>query len=446
MNEDIAATIEISGARPGELDTVLEVMCEAFELPFEVARPIFYNDPYFDPENKRVLRVAGRVVSCLTITESEYWIGRGAVKIAGIAGLSTRLEARRQGYAARLLQATLDTLEERGYVLTGLYPYDYAYYRRMGWETAGQGYRLTTSPACLPRFPQAAHISTSANPSDLPEVMQAVQPALDEHQPSIAALYAANAAHQTLHGLRDAKRWRYLQERVPIRLAYTNAAGQVEGYMLAESRAGTVQIGTEQAQTPPALRVMEFCASTSDAQRGLVGYLAAQTQFGQIEYEAALAQIGVSGLISAAPEAEECAPPRIERAEGVMLRVLHFPRLLAALRPNWNDFNGAVALVFFDERPFSVAITVTVVGNGQGLPEVVALSDVPLTDFWNSTDSFPDYIVGDMRVWAQAATGHISGEDACALGLLRASTSESAKIAAELFPHRAPFLPPPDHF
>ena len=91
--------LDIGPVRQDELDAMLGVMCAAYELPFEAARPIFHADPYFDLDNKRVLRVDGRIVSCLTITESPYWIGKAVVPVAGIAGLATLPHAQRQGYA-----------------------------------------------------------------------------------------------------------------------------------------------------------------------------------------------------------------------------------------------------------------------------------------------------------------------------------------------------------
>src|SRR5579883_1559713 len=126
--------IEIGSARPEELDTVLQIMCQAFQLPFGPARDIFYADPYFDLENKRVLRVEGQVVSCLTIIDASCWIGGAPVRMGGIAGVATRMEERRKGYAGQLLLDTARLLETRGYALSGLFPFSYDYYRKFGWE------------------------------------------------------------------------------------------------------------------------------------------------------------------------------------------------------------------------------------------------------------------------------------------------------------------------
>ena len=121
--------------------------------------------------NKRVLRIDGRIVSCLTITESQCWIGKAVVPFTGIAGLATLPDAQRQGYAGRLLTATLQTLHERGVGLVGCIPTMPTYYRRLGWETASTGCRLYLPPESLPLFPEAANVRPAA-PDDTPDMQR----------------------------------------------------------------------------------------------------------------------------------------------------------------------------------------------------------------------------------------------------------------------------------
>src|SRR6185436_7388695 len=108
---------EIRAPRTEELDDMLAVMCEAFRLPFASARSPFYHDPYFDPENKRVLVEDGVVVSCLTIVPRTMWIGDAAVRVAGIADVGTLQSHRGQGRATKLLTDTIGLLRDRGFGL-----------------------------------------------------------------------------------------------------------------------------------------------------------------------------------------------------------------------------------------------------------------------------------------------------------------------------------------
>src|ERR1043166_1319981 len=152
MSMEDATGVEIGTVKESELDSLLRLMCEAFSLPYVEARKIFYADPYFDLNNKLVLRVADRIVSCLTLVETSCWIGDGVVSLAGIAGVATLPSERRKGYASRLLTATVSILRERGYALTALFPSVYDFYQKLGWELIGQGNRLTVSPNRLPFF------------------------------------------------------------------------------------------------------------------------------------------------------------------------------------------------------------------------------------------------------------------------------------------------------
>ena len=54
--------LDIGTARPEETEAILRIMCDAFEMQIDAARPIFYSDPYFELSNKYVLRLDGSVV------------------------------------------------------------------------------------------------------------------------------------------------------------------------------------------------------------------------------------------------------------------------------------------------------------------------------------------------------------------------------------------------
>jgi predicted acetyltransferase len=415
---------EIGAARPEELDAMLRLMCEAFAVPFAPAREAFYADPCFDIENKRVLRANGRVVSCLTIVEARCWLGAGVARLGGIAGVATLPSQRRRGYAGRLLTETVRELDARGYALSALFPYAYDYYRRFGWELAGVEHRCLIAPQRLPAFPEARRV-------------RLFRP---EDRPSLERLYDDAARGRTLHCLRDGKRWSYLLSGIKHRVVYAPGARTVEGYLLYEHRrrgeegAGSIAPGVT---FPPILRVLEMRAATPAARRGLLGYLAAQSYAGSIEYAAApedLLEMGLLDAIHAGSGGETLA--NVEIVPAVMARVVRLARVAESLRPNWSGFRGTLALTCQDLLPELDSCGV-VRGNGIDAPEIEATF---------GSDALPDRIEGDARAWAPVVVGHLSGDDACALGLLNASTPRAREMAAQLFPRRAPFLPAPDHF
>ncbi|HZO92107.1 MAG TPA: GNAT family N-acetyltransferase [Chthonomonadaceae bacterium] len=418
--------IEIGAVRPEELDTMLGIMCESFGLPFDAAREVFYDDPYFAIENKRVLRVNGQIASCLTIVEAACWLGFGVARLGGIAGVATAPALRRRGYAGCLLAATLRTLDERGYALSALFPFAYDYYRKFGWELAGFAHRYLTAPANLFAYPEARYVRL-ARPEDIPHLQR---------------LYDAASRGQTLRCLRDARRWQYILDHIKQRVVYSPDKSTVEGYLLYEFRPGT--LGGEEGMVggmplPLSLRVLEMCVGTPAARRGLVGHLAAQTRVGCIEYASTWEDLADGGLLQPGIASGKDSLASVDIVPSVMTRVINLGRALEALRPNWAGFHGTLALVMHDPLSASGTAAALIVGTGSGKPQVREVEAAALS-------ARPDRVEGEVGAWSQVIVGRLSGEDACALGLLRASTPRALERMARLFPRRTPFLPAPDHF
>jgi predicted acetyltransferase len=403
--------MEIRAVRSEELDAMLALMCEAFSLPYTPARELFYRDPYFDSAKKRVLVEDGQIISCLTIIDATLWLGQAPVRVGGVAGVATRPDHRRRGYAARLLAATLPVLAEQGYGFSALFPYSYDYYRRLGWERAGTHYRLTFAPAVLPAFADARHVR-AALPSDRADV---------------ARLYETRSRHRTGHWLRDEKRWNYLFEHVRSKAVYKR--GALEGYVFYEMR--------ELPEGRRQLHLMELVAATEEARRGLAGFLAQPSDAQEIEWTAGWEDLRDSGLLHGCELTGARGGPRVEAVPGAMFRITDFGRCLDALRPNWKDFRGAVALVLHDERaPADSHRAMTVEGDGA---ETVVRP--------GTAGAGPRRrIEGDVRVWSQVLTGCLSLRDALALNRLRAFSETAAALAAPLFPRRDLSIPIADHF
>jgi predicted acetyltransferase len=418
-------TVEIGIAETKELDAVLEILCEAFHMAPDAARPVFYNDPYFNLENKRVLRVNGRLVSCLTIVETECWIGACAVKLGGIAGVATRGEARNRGYAGRLLADTVQALRERGFGLSALIPARQEFYRRYGWEIAGHAQRYLTAPAHLPAFPER----------------QNVRPARQEDIPDLARLYDLWATCRTLHCRRDAKRWQYILDNVRQRAVYVSPEGNPEGYLLYDflvTDAGGMEVEPSGVALPPTLRILEMHAATPEARRGLLGFLANQTQVGCIEVTATIEDMtrnGLFGLRSGQTDLDSLAS--LEIVPALMARVIDPLRLAKQMNGNWPNFVGALQIEMRDALADGSVTSLRIEGDGR-TPHV--LSD--------GEDGSPaaERIQGDVRAWTQVMTGHIGADDACALGLLQPLTPSARAFASFLFPQRVSFLPLTDHF
>jgi predicted acetyltransferase len=404
--------IEIRAARSEELDEMLEVMCEAFELPFSAARDIFYRDPYFDIENKRVLLEDDILASCLTFVEAPLWIGGAAVRVGGVAGVATRASHRGRGLAGKLLTDSLFALRAKNYALSALFPFRPDYYRRFGWETSGTQYEATLTPSSLPPFSEGRYVR-AALPADRSE---------------IATLYAARSEHKTGRWLRDDRRWSYLWEHVSGKAIFKRE--RVEGYLFYEVR--------ETEPKSSRLRIVEMVSTSERAQRGLVSYLAQQRGCQEISYTASWSVLEESGLLAAGPTGQSECQTLVRQKQGVMFRVLDFAAALNALKPNFAGYECEVTLVLKDPQAVtgSVQTAVTILGDGENVEIRPETAD----------QRFQRRIEGDVAAWSPVLAGYHSLEDALALNRLRASTEKAAEIAAPLFPRRDPFIPSADHF
>ena len=72
----------------------------------------------------------------------QWWLGR-AIPCAGVASVKVAPEYRGGGIGRRLMAALLDSVAERGYPLSALYPATMPIYRSLGWELAGGTYQAT---------------------------------------------------------------------------------------------------------------------------------------------------------------------------------------------------------------------------------------------------------------------------------------------------------------
>jgi predicted acetyltransferase len=401
--------IEIRAARSDELDAMLALMCEAFNLPFASAREVFYKDPYFNIEKKRVLVSGGKLISCLTIADAPLRIGRAVVPVGGIAGVATEKSSQRQGYAGRLLIESLTALSAQGAAFSALFPYRPDFYRRFGWEAAGSQFKAVISREVLPEYADSRYVRAGA-PSDRADIVR---------------LYEEHSFNRTGFRYRDEPRWDYILDHYKHRIVYKRNA--VEGYLVYD-------LG-EQSGGKRGVNILEMVAGTEAAARGFAGYIAQRKQFGEVTYTAGWEEIQSSGLLSGIVQNGCQTMPVIEMQPGPMFRIVDFKSCLEALQPNFEGFLGELTLCLND-KPLGHRTAVTVMGNRSNLEIRTAEPDANIRR----------RIEGDVLAWSAVAVGRYSLRDALSLNRLRASSEAAAALAEPLFPRRSLFIPPLDHF
>ena len=419
------AEMEISAVRPDELESLLALICEVFGLPYEPAREIFYGDPYLNLENKRVLRVGGRIVSCLSIADREVWLGSKKVRVGGIAGVATRPEERGKGYASLLISDTLDFLKAQGYALSALIPYSSHFYRRLGYEICGNACRYITSPSFLPSSRE----------------IQNVRPARSNDASALERCYDTWSWRNSFFGIRDEQRWQYLLKNVQQCHIYIQEGNGIAGYLLTDIRQNPPAFEGEVSM--PTLRVLEFAAQTKKARQGLTAYLAAQTAFGMVEFSLPaplLSELQLDSLMGTGIGEEILA--NIEIVPMLMARILNFCPLIEAHLPTretndiYSRWEGRLRLEICDSAQTSPPESWTLLREPKGntvRPSLPSEHDLPC-------------LFGDLRVWAQVVTGFKSADDAIAQGSLFASNETASNRGSVLFKRSHPFLPTPDHF
>ncbi|MBV9848599.1 MAG: GNAT family N-acetyltransferase [Armatimonadetes bacterium] len=396
--------VEIRAARAAEADDALRVLCAAFGLNYDAARPIYYRDPFFDLSHKRLLLTpTDGILSCLTVIPSLLRVGRAWVPMGGIAGVATRPDRQGQGWGSRLLAVSVPSLaDELGYPLSGLFPATEGLYRRAGWETVSEAVRWRGRPADL-----LAHAEGLL-----------VRPRVEDDAPTVRALQATMAVGLTGGCVRDERRWRVI-EAAPGRewVVYQPPGEPVTGYAAYE---GVADEGKD------TLRLLEMHGATPEARRGLIGFFARQTpRAANLEWPAAEADLAAFGLTG----------DGMAREPGMMLRLTDVPAALAAV----HAANLAPVLARTGQ-------TLTVHAQDALRPANARPVRLAAAGVTPGTDADPDWIAADMRVLAQLYLGYCVPSDAHGQGRLRASSPSALALADELFPTRAPFVAPLDQF
>ncbi len=87
--------------------------------------------------------------------------------LGGLAGVACVADQRGRGHVGRLIRESLIAMRESGQYLSGLYPFAYAFYRRYGWDWAGEKRRNKVPLAEIPSFLEGAHVRRVEMPDAL---------------------------------------------------------------------------------------------------------------------------------------------------------------------------------------------------------------------------------------------------------------------------------------
>lgn len=386
--------MEIRAPHPTELDEMLELMCRAFDLDVELARDIFYSDPFFDLLERRVLVEKGKVISCLTIVPGVMALGNARVPVAGIAGVATDEAFRRRGYAGALLRDTIKWLYDKRTPLSMLYPFSPHYYRKFGWEIASVEWSCEIPSRLLPPYSESRFVRPH-HAGDLAQLRR---------------LHDVYLHNTTGSFEREPARWQWIL-RQQYQTVVAEFYGSTEGYMIYEVQSGRNRV-----------EVRQMIFITSRAQRALIGFLSSANIAEKVGVYAPVYRIQQwsTWLTDNADEL-------LMQAQGYlrptyMLRIIYLPALIEHLRPHWRDWQGAIRLTVDDGFAPSGKHQVLLTGQG---------TDTPTRP--------TGWAQGGIHTWSQIVGGYLAPSEAYLAVLITLSDPSIAEILDDLFPKYYPF-------
>lgn len=393
--------MEIRAPYPNELDEMLELMCRAFEIDIELARDIFYSDPFFDLLERRVLVDKGKIVSCLTIVPGVIALGAARIPVAGIAGVATDEAFRRRGYAGALLRDTIRLLYDKKVPLSLLYPFSPRYYRKFGWETASVEWWCEIPSCLLPPYSESRFV----RPYRAGDI---------EHLRRLHDVHL----HNTAGGfVREPARWQWVL-RQKYQTVVADFHGSVEGYMIYEVQSGRNRV-----------EVREIIFITSRAQRALLGFLSSANLAEIVGVCTPVYRVQQWSTWLTDNEDELLSQVHGGLRPTYMLRVTHLPALIECLRPHWRGWQGAIRIEVDDGF---------VPGGKQRALLVPEGSDKPVRA--------TDWARGGIHAWSQIAGGYLSPSEAFSAGLITLSQPEIVEVLDDLFPKCYPFTTVAERF
>jgi predicted acetyltransferase len=399
---------EIRSTRRDELEQVLAVRCDAFEQPPETW-PDLLNRPEPALAQIRVVVCEGRVVSSLEVRREQVQIGDAVLGMGGVCNVATLTTERNHGYASALMRDTLRSLRTEGTPTSVLFPFSFRYYRKFGYELAGNHCQFWCRPHNLPAFGE--HNSC--------------RKAAEEDIPHLERVYRYCCSQRSCSLVRPPARWRELIRCERFRVIVYQREG-AEGYMILRD--------SQDHYGGKLLAVEELGARTAEARRGLIGHLARYSGEA-IEWYACAQDLAESGVLrSVAPLREGFKPRGIATVRPMFqFRVVD---VLAALQARAGSRNGAAGALSLRIRD-----------------ELLRENERPLTlsadDGTLRVDpgrENPHWLEADIRAFSQIFCGYLSAAEGVSQGLMQASSLEAVELADALFPRLEPFIPQIDRF
>jgi predicted acetyltransferase len=142
--------MQVRPLREGEKETFAKMVRDAFVLG-ESFVPDFMGRIILE-DTRGLFDDEGQLVSGLRLIWNDLWLGRKKIRMAGVTSVVTPPEYRRKGMLKHLLREFMRQEHARGINVSGLYPFEFPFYRKFGYELASSLQRVTVKIPALAAF------------------------------------------------------------------------------------------------------------------------------------------------------------------------------------------------------------------------------------------------------------------------------------------------------
>lgn len=320
-----------------ELDAAADLDSRAFRIDTTRVRTGLEGNSRFSWRDVYGVEQNGALAAVLTAFPMDFWLGGGTLAAVAIAGVSVPPEHRRRGLARFMLRETHAHFRAAGRQIAILYPFAVGFYRGLGYEMVEVRHDYRVPAASLPLHPERLSVRLGG-PAD----WSSVHSVYEAHLRQRGGVQRTEAVWRERFHDRDAEL-----------VVYQDATG-ITGYVHYEFK--RVESHTPDEPVWFELLVREMVALSGAAERGLLGFLAAQQEQANAIHIVCAAD---SPLLFALSDPRSFPDRRIEfvmnavfqGTPGLMLRLLDVPGALAA-RHYPADVQGEVVLRVADpEQP-----------------------------------------------------------------------------------------------
>lgn len=257
----IIDSVTIRPALPDELEAVARLHTIGFGGNQTERLDYLLNNPRYNFSHIVVAQHDGEIVGSLTLIPAQMWLSGVPVNVGAVAGVVVLPEYRRNGIAPKMMEFAIMRMLAEGRALSVLFPFSHKYYAKFNYGTVSDLHVYRINPGNLIAYAEG-HQVRPFHPDDLA---------------MIRVMYKGQMTWHNGWFTRSNEWWSYIVKRWPQLMVYDND-GMIEGYYAYE-----VKINDRGERV---LHIREFFAAEGAAYRGLIGYLAAQTEGTVIEYMA----------------------------------------------------------------------------------------------------------------------------------------------------------------